>query len=87
MLSKEQMEEMWRTGPIGVLKSHCTANKGKKLFKVKVTPYVTTDIAEHVKTYEIWSKTQNDATWDAKTAWYKEHTDVNQTGIRVSIVS
>lgn len=86
MLSKEQMEEMWRTGPIGVLKSHCTANKGKKLYKVKVTPYVTTDITEHSKVYEIWSKKQDDAVWDAKSQWYKDHYDVNQTGIKVSMV-
>lgn len=87
MLSKEQMEEMWRTGPIGVLKSHCTANKGKKLFKIKVTPYIMTDISEHVKTYEVWSKKSDDAVWEAKSKWYREHSDVNQTGIKVGIVA
>lgn len=87
MLSKEQMEEMWRTGPINVLRNHCTTNKGKKLFKLKVTPYVTTDIVEHSKVYEVWSKKQEDAVWDAKNKWYNEHYGVNQTGIRVSIVS
>ena len=81
------MEEMWRTGPIGVLKSHCTANKGKKLFKIKVTPYIMTDISEHVKTYEVWSKKSDDAVWEAKSKWYREHSDVNQTGIKVGIVA
>lgn len=86
MLTKTQMEEMWRTGPIGVLKSHCTANKCKKLFKIKVTPYKTVDLEEHVKTYEVWSKKQDDAVWDAKNKWYAEHYDVNQSGIKVSIL-
>jgi len=87
VLSKEQMEDMWRTGPIGVLRDHCTANKGKKLFKIKVTPYVTTDITEHSKVYEVWSKKQGDAVWDAKSKWYTEHRDVNESGIKVSIVA
>ena len=85
MLSKEQMEEMWRTGRVGVLKSYCTSNKGKRLYKIKVTPYVTTDIHEYAKVYDVWSKKQDDAIWEAKTKWYKVHAVVTQTGIRVSI--
>lgn len=87
MLTKEQMEEMWRTGPVGALKSYCTMNQRKKLFKIKVTPYVTTDLHEHAKTYEIWAKKQDDAVWDAKNSWYKEHDYVDQTGVKASIVS
>jgi|SanBayMetagenome_1026888.scaffolds.fasta_scaffold36269_4 hypothetical protein len=87
MLTKEQMEEAWRTGPIGFLKNHNTKTKSQKLFKIKVTPYKTTNIEEHVKVYEIWSKNQADAVWNAKSTWYKEHYDVNQTGLNVSIVS
>lgn len=47
MLTKPEMEKMWQTGPIGVLKSHCTATKGKKLFKIHITPYMTVDMHEH----------------------------------------
>ena len=89
MLTKQQMEEAWQTGPIGFLKNYNSKTKSHKLFKIKVTPYKTTDIEEHIKVYEIWSKTQADAVWDAKSTWYKEHSlyDVNQTGLNVSIVS
>lgn len=81
------MEKMWQTGPIGVLKSHCTANKGKKLYKIRITPTLTVDMHEHAKTYEVWSKKSDDAIWDAKNMWYKEHHEVNQTGIKVSMVA
>lgn len=87
MLTKPEMEKMWQTGPIGVLKSHCTATKGKKLFKIHITPYMTVDMHEHAKTYEVWNKKQGDAVLEAKAKWYHEHYDVNQTGIRVSIVA
>lgn len=87
MLTKEQMEEAWRTGPIGFLKNHNTKTKSQKLFKVKVTPYKTTNIEEHIQVYDIWSKNQADAIWTAKSTWYKEHYDVNQTGINASIVA
>ena len=84
MLSKADMEKMWQAGPIGVLKSHNTKNRGKKLFKICVIPYKTTELKEHAKTYEVWSKKQDDAIWEAKAKWYHEHYDVNQTGIKVS---
>ena len=87
MLTKQQMEEAWRSGPINFLRDHRSKTKGQKLFKIKVTPYKTTNIDEHIKTYEIWSKNQADAVWTAKSTWYKEHYDVNQTGLNVSIVS
>jgi hypothetical protein len=87
MLTKQQMEEAWRSGPINFLRDHRSKTKGQKLFKIKVTPYKTTNIDEHIKTYEIWSKNQADAVWTAKSTWYKEHYDVNQTGLNASIVS
>ena len=87
MLSKAEMEEMWRTGPIGILKSTLKNKKGKKLYKVRITPYFTVDMHDHVKIYEVWAKRTDDAVWDAKNKWYQEHRDVNQTGIKVSMVA
>jgi len=87
MLTKEQMEEAWRTGPINFLKDHNTKTKSQRLYKIKVIPYKTTNIDEHIQVYEIWSKNRDDAVWTAKNNWYKEHYDVNQTGLNVSIVS
>lgn len=84
MLSKAEMEKAWQSGPIGFLKNHCTKTKGQKLYKIRITPYKQVDIEEHVKTYEVWSKKRDDAVWDAKNMWYREHYDVNQTGIRVT---
>ena len=86
MLSKAEMEKAWQSGPIGFLKSHCTKTKGQKLDKIKITPYKMTNLEEHVKVYEIWSKNQPDAIWTAKSKWYNENYDVNQTGLNVSIV-
>lgn len=86
MLTRPEMEKMWQTGPIGALKSHCAANKGKKHFKIRVSPYMTVELHEHAKTYEVWSKKRDDAIWEAKAKWYHEHYDVNQTGIKVSEV-
>lgn len=86
-LTKSEMEKMWQSGPIGILKSHIKNNRGKRLFKIQVTPYKTTDISEHVKTYEVWSRKSDDAIWEAKNKWYKDHYDINQTGIKVSIVA
>lgn len=87
MLTKSEMEKAWQSGPIGFLKNYNSKIKGQRLYKVKVTPYKTTNLEEHIKTYEIWSKNHADAIWTAKSTWYKEHYDVNQTGINASIVA
>lgn len=85
-LTKSEMEKMWQSGPIGILKSHLKNSRGKKLFKIRIVPYKTEELKDHIKTYEVWSKRSDDAVWDAKNAWYKEHYDVNQSGIKASIV-
>lgn len=87
MLTKAEMEKMWQSGPIGILKSYAKNSRGKKLYKIKITPYKMTNLEEHIKVYEIFSKNQPDAIWTAKSQWYNEHYDVNQTGLNVSIVS
>lgn len=87
MLTKEEMEKAWQSGPIGFLKNYNTKTKGQKLFKVNITPYIKTEMPEHSKTYEIWSKRQGDATWEAQSKWHAEHRHVNQTGIHTRIVA
>ena len=87
MLTKLEMEKMWQAGPINGLRDFTKKNRGKKSYNILITPYKTTDIQEHAKTYTVWSKKQDDAIWEAKAKWYHEHYDVNQTGIRVSIVA
>jgi hypothetical protein len=87
MLTKEQMEEAWRSGPINFLKNHCTKTKGQKLFKINITPYIKTELKEYSKTYEVWSKKQGDAAWEAQSKWHAEHRHINQTGIYTRIVS
>lgn len=86
MLTKTQMEEMWQSGPINVLRDHLKNSRGKKLFKIHIAPYKTVALEEHAKTYEIWAKRSDDAVWDAKNKWYAEHYDLNQSGIKASIV-
>ena len=91
MLTKLEMEKMWQTGPINVLRDFSKKSRGKKSYNILITPYKTayktTDIQEHAKTYTVWSKKQDDAVCEAKAKWYHEHYDVNQTGIKVSIVA
>lgn len=87
MLTKAEMEKMWQSGPINVLKDHCKSNKGKKLYKIKITPIQNIEMKEYIKTYEVWSRKSDDAIWDAKNMWYREHYDVNQSSIKVSIVT
>lgn len=86
MLSKAEMEKMWQSGPIGILKSHVKKTRGAKLFKVNILPYATVYMEEHSQVYEVWSKKQDDAIWEAKTRWYHEHSNVKQTGIQVRMV-
>jgi hypothetical protein len=87
MLTKEQMEEAWRSGPINFLKNHCTKTKGQKLFKVNITPYVKTELKEHSKTYEVWAKKEADAVWEAEGKWWSEHRDIEKSGTVKRIVS
>ena len=80
MLTKEQMEEAWRTGPIGFLRDHNYKTKRQKLYKVNITPYVRKELTEYSKTYEVWAKKESDAVWEAEGKWWSEHRYVEKLG-------
>ena len=86
MVTKDEMERVWQTGPVGWLKDHVKATKGKKEFTLVAKPYkrVPLDPIE----VKVWAKTAQAAlkqnSWQVSNAVqkvypYKENPDVAWT--------
>ena len=66
-LTKQDMEEMWRTGPIDALKSHIKKYKNTKHYSVRIRPYSFHEVVD----IEVTAKSAAVAQMYAREEFYK----------------
>ena len=75
--SKQELEEIWNSGPIGWLKEHSKDIKNKRPYKVSYIPYVQTELTEHEVSMTVWAKSpsraQEKASYNLREKLYKLH--------------
>lgn len=59
--SKEEMEEIWRTGQIGWLANFSKMSKNKSRYQVTYIPYIETELPEHAVSAIVWAKNSSKA--------------------------
>jgi hypothetical protein len=70
-LSKAEMEDIWRNKPIGYFASYKKSLKGKKRYKIKVSPFTRNYLP--VETYEILARNLDEAQSEALSKWYTNY--------------
>lgn len=72
-LTKAEMEDIWRNKPVGYFSTYKKTLKVTKVYKIKVTPFVYSDLVSD--TFTVRARNIADAQMAARQEWYTKYPD------------
>lgn len=70
-LTKAEMEDIWRNKPAGYFSTYKKNLKGTKVYKIKVTPFVYSDLVSDI--FTVRARNISDAQIAARQEWYTKY--------------